>query len=129
MRAVCRVIFALVAIFHLSSCSEYARWLRQYTYPPDFRYIDRDHLRSTMWQLARQVEELDEHIRAPAEPEEHRKDVLKHLAGMETAVRSLNAEGWPSNHPLFDMNLPKFARDIGLARQAVETDPPNHALT
>jgi len=129
MRATCRIIFGLFAILQLSSCSEFSRWLRQYTYPPDFRYIEGDRLRSTMWQLARQVHELDEHIRAPAEPQHHRMDILEHLAGMETAVRNLNAVGWPSNHPLIDMNLPKFARDIELARQAVERDPPNYALT
>jgi hypothetical protein len=126
MRATCRIVFALFAILQLSSCSEFACWLRQYTYPPDFRYIERDQLRSTMWQLARQVQALDEHIQAPAQPEQHRKDILDHLVGMETAMRSLTAVGWPSNHPLIDMNLPRFERDIGLARQAVERDPPNY---
>ena len=125
----CRAVLGIFFILALSCCGDFSRRLRQYTYPPDFRYIERDQLRSTMWQLARQVHELDEHIRAPAEPDQHRKDILEHLTGMESAVKSLNAVGWPSNHPLIDMNLPKFERDIELARQAVERDPPNYTLT
>jgi hypothetical protein len=103
--------------------------MRQYTYPPDFRYIERDQLRSAMGQLAQQVRELDEHIQAPAEPDQHRKDIIEHLTGMDAAVRVLDSSGWPSNHPLIDMNLRKFRQDIRRAREAVERDPPNYALT
>jgi hypothetical protein len=120
-----------LAIFtgYACGCADFARWMRQYTYPPDFRYIERDQLRSAMWQLARHVRELDQHIQAPSEPEQHRQDILEHLAGMDAAVRMLDSSGWPSNHPLIDMNLPKFRQDIRLAREAVERDPPNYRLT
>jgi hypothetical protein len=129
MRATRRIIFAVFCIVQLSSCSDFARWLRQYTYPPDFRYIERDQLRTAMGQLARQVREIDEHMQAPVEPEQLRKDILEHLAAMEAAARNLNATGWPSNHERIDINLARFQRDIKLAREAVERDPPNYTLT
>jgi hypothetical protein len=46
---------------------------------------------------------------------------------MEAATRSLDTAGWPTNHPLIDMNMPKFRQDIRQAR-AVEHDPPNYAI-
>jgi hypothetical protein len=118
----------VIALNCAAGCADVARWVRPYTYPPEFRYIERDQLRSAMGQLARHVRELDEHIQAPSEPAQHRQDILEHLAGMDAAVGSLNVSGWPSNHPLIDMNLPKFQRDIRLARQAVERAPPNYTL-
>jgi hypothetical protein len=81
-----------------------------------------------MWQLARHVRELDQHLRSSTAGEQERKDILEHLDGMESATRTLDNAGWPSNHPMIDMNMPKFRQDIRLARDAVERTPPNYAL-
>jgi hypothetical protein len=128
MKAVRRLILIIV-IGCFAGCADVARWTRQYTYPSDFRYIERDQLRSTMGQLARHVREIDEHMQTPTDPAQLRKDILEHLDGMDAAVRSLNATGWPSNHARIDMNLSRFQRDIRLARQGVEQEPPNYTLT
>jgi hypothetical protein len=119
---------ALILCGLVGGCADFARWTRRYTYPPDFRYIERDQLRSAMWQLARHVRELDQHLRLSTAGEQQRKDVLEHLDGMENATRTLDNAGWPSNHPMIDMNMPKFRHDIRLARDAVERTPPNYAL-
>jgi hypothetical protein len=74
----------------LIGCADSARWLRRYTYPPDFRYIEREQLRSAMWQLARHMRELDQDIHSPLPPEQHRKDIVEHLDDMEAAARSLD---------------------------------------
>jgi hypothetical protein len=129
MKLVRLLIILIIAIDGLAGCADFARWVRQYTYPSDFRYIESDQLRSAMGQLARHVREIDEHMQTPMDPEQLRRDILEHLAGMDAAVRSLNTSGWASNHPLIDMNLPRFQRDIGLARQAVEQEPANYTLT
>jgi hypothetical protein len=119
---------ALILCGLVAGCADFARWTRRYTYPPDFRYIERDQLRSAMWQLARHVRELDQHLRLSTAGEQQRKDVLEHLDGMESATRTLDNAGWPSNHPMIDMNMPKLRQDIRLARDAVERTPPNYAL-
>jgi hypothetical protein len=36
----------------LCGCADFTRWVRQYTYPPEFRYIESHELRSEMPQLA-----------------------------------------------------------------------------
>jgi len=110
----------------LLGCVDTAKQVRQYTYPPDFRYITREELRSTMWQLAYYQRELNQLMRGPDTPAQHRQEIIDQLRAMESAAARLG--GWPSNHPLVEMNLPSFRRDIQTAREAVERDPPNFLL-
>jgi hypothetical protein len=114
--------------FLCAGCSDVTRWVRQYTYPPDFRYIERDQLRSTMWQLAYHSRELNRLLSQAEQQEPDRAEIVAQLRGMEQATEKLNTSGWPSNHPLVAMNLPNFRRDIKFAREAIERDPPNYLL-
>lgn len=84
---------ALILCGLVAGCADFARWTRRYTYPPDFRYIERDQLRSAMGQLARHVRELDQHLRSSTVGEQQRKDILEHLDGMESATRALDTAG------------------------------------
>ncbi len=122
-----KIVFVLMC-FVIAACADVARRVRQYTYPPDFRYIERDQLRSTMWQLAYHSRELNRVIAITEKRPPDRSAIVTHLSGMEQAAARLDTSGWPSNHPLVDMNLPNFRRDVKLAREAVERDPPNYLL-
>ena len=117
-----------VAWIQLLGCTDIAGWLRQHTYPPDFRYITRDELRSTMWQLAYHSRELSRLMRSPETAQENRPEIIEQLRGMEGAAAQLDRTGWPTNHPLIDMNLANFRRDIQSAREAAEREPPNFLL-
>ena len=112
----------------LSGCEGAAKQVRQYTYPPDFRYITREELRSTMWQLAYHSRELNQLMRGPDTPQQHRAEIIEQLRAMESAAARLSQSGWPSNHPLIEMNQARFRQDIRTAREAVERDPPNYLL-
>lgn len=81
-----------------------------------------------MWQLAFHSRELDRLIRSPETPLKNRSEILDQLVAMERAAEKLDRSGWPTNHPLIDMNLSNFRRDIRLAREAAERDPPNFML-
>jgi hypothetical protein len=110
-----------------SGCASLASRMRQYTYPPDFHYITREQLSSTMWQLARDVRELEKTLREPGDVDEQRRaEIIKLLASMDEKAARLNSTGRRSNHPMLDANLPTFRRDILLARQGVEKN--NYAL-
>jgi hypothetical protein len=121
------IIWCAVCV-ELLGCAGVAKQVRQYTYPPDFRYITRDELRSTMWQLAYHSRELSQLMRGPDTPQQHRGEIIEQLRAMESAAARLGQSGWSSNHPLIDMNLPSFRRDIKGALEAVEHDPPNFLL-
>jgi hypothetical protein len=109
-------------------CGGFDKWVRQYTYPPDFRYITPEELHSTMWQLAYHSRELNRLMRLSGNPQLYRGEILEQLRGMEQTAAKLNQSGWPTNHPLVDMNLANFRNDIRIAREAVEREPPNFLL-
>ena len=120
-------VVALMA-FQLLGCADFARWVRQYTYPPEFRYVKRDEVRSTMRELAFHSRELNRLIQLSDGPQAERTEIIMQLRAMEQAAEKLDQSGWPTNHPLIDMNLPSFRRDIKFAREAIEREPPNFLL-
>ena len=123
-----RLVFVAIIVLELSGCADIARWARQYTYPPEFRYIERDAVRSTMRDLAVHARELNDLLRSSDEPQRRRAEIITHLRAMEQAAEKLDQSGWPTNHPLIEMNLPSFLRDIAFAREAIEREPPNFLL-
>jgi hypothetical protein len=120
--------FAILIGLQLFGCADVARWVRQYTYPPEFRYVERDEVRSTMRELASHSRELNQLIKSSDGPQAQRGGIVMHLRAMEEAAQKLDQSGWPTNHPLIDMNLPSFRRDLRLAREAIEREPPNFLL-
>ena len=123
-----RSAFAALIALSLMGCADFARWVRQYTYPPEFRYLERDQVRSAMRQLAFHSRELNRLLRASDGPQNQRREIALQLKAMEEAAGKLDQSGWPTNHPLIDMNLPSFLRDIKFAREAIEREPPNFLL-
>jgi uncharacterized membrane protein len=123
------VLATFLACGALVACAGFPAWLRQYTYPPDFKYITQEQLRSTMWQLARQVRELQLLMQEPTSTNERqRQEVVERLTAMEHTTNQLNTSGRPSNHPVINHNLDALRRDIALARASVERNPPNYFL-
>ena len=120
-------ILALITLV-LMGCADFARRVRQYTYPPEFRYLEGDEVRSTMRQLAFHSRELNRLIQSDAEAQQRRDEVITHLKAMEATAAKLDQSGWPTNHPLIEMNLPRFRRDLKFAREAIEREPPNYLL-
>ena len=130
--AICKTRSTLLAagllVLQLSACADFAGWVRKYTYPPNFHYITDEQLRSGMWRLAYHARELRELMRSPEYVEARRAAALDHLDGMEHAILDLNRSGWPTNHPLVDANRSTFLRDIKIAREAINREPPNFLL-
>ena len=123
-----RLTFAALLALQLIGCADFARWVRQYTYPPEFRYLERDEVRSTMRELAFHSRELNQLMQSSDGPQTQRTEIIMHLRAMEQAAEKLDQSGWPTNHPLIDMNLPSLRRDIKFAREAIEREPPNFLL-
>jgi hypothetical protein len=115
-------------VISLTGCADIARWVRQYTYPPEFRYIEGEEVRTAMRQLASNSRQLNLLIQSSDGPQVQRTEILAHLKAMDEAAEKLDNSGWPSNHPMIDMNLPRFRRDIRLAREAIEREPANFLL-
>jgi hypothetical protein len=123
-----RLILAIGIAVQVSGCSDLARWVRQYTYPQDFRYVERTEVRGTMRELAFHSRELNDLLLQDQAPLEHRGEMIEHLRAMEQAAAKLDQSGGFSNHPKVDTNLPTFRQDLRLAREAIEREPPNFML-
>jgi hypothetical protein len=109
-------------------CADFARWVRQYTYPPEFHYVERDEIRSAMNRLGYHSRALSQLLRSSDDVEANRSEIIAHLKAMDAAAEKLDRSGWPNNHPLIDMNLPRFRRDLKFALEAIDREPSNFLL-
>ena len=120
-----RRVFAVLLLFQLMGCADFARWVRQYTYPPEFRYRERDEIRTAMSRLAIHAREINQLLRSGDDNEANRNEIIAHLKAMDEAAEILDQSGGTSNHPLIDTNLPRLRRDLKIAQEAIEREPPN----
>jgi hypothetical protein len=111
-------------------CSEHARErLREHTYPPSFNYIPEERLRSTMWDLAYHVAQLDQQMRGPkVGGDALQLEVIRELDEIQRAAAALGPGDWPSNHPQVSRNIDAFREDLDAARRAAAGQPPNYFL-
>ena len=84
-----RLIFLALTALELSGCADFARWVRQYTYPPEFRYLERDEVRSTIRELALHSRELNNLIKLMRRATGHRQSELKSSRTCEPWSRRL----------------------------------------
>jgi hypothetical protein len=87
----------MMIALQLSGCSDVARWVRQYTYPPEFHYIERDEIRGTMRELAAHARQVDQLMLVEDVPQEHRAEIIQHLRAWSRRPRSsINRVGRPT---------------------------------
>jgi hypothetical protein len=125
-----RAVAALVAASLLGGCSgQSAEVLRRHSYAPQFRYIDDEMLKSSMWRMADAATKLDVLMRR-GEPlgAAERESVVVLLDQMADAAGELSAPEHPSNHLVVDLNIEAFLRDVQSARMAAQRDPPSYYL-
>jgi hypothetical protein len=123
-----RRMFAVLFMLQLTGCADFARWVRQYTYPSEFHYLERDEIRSAMNRLAFHSRELNQLLRSSDDNQAKRSEIIAHLKAMDEAAEKLDKSGGPGNHPLIDTNLPRLRRDLKFAQEAIEREPPNFSL-
>jgi len=109
-------------------CRGSASRIRDYTYPPDFHYIEQHELDSAMGRLAVAVERLNGRLRTSQTSEAAVQGAVVAELGEIGAIAGQLSGGVGSNHPWLDHNLGAFQRDIELARRAATHDPPNYYL-
>jgi hypothetical protein len=120
---------ALLSATLLVACADLPARLRRHTYPPNFKYIERTQLRSAMWQLASDVNQIDELMRQPGPVDETRRaQIIQLLSAMDDATKDLATHGRPTNHPLIADHLDDFQHALVMARASVASEPPNYYL-
>ncbi len=125
-----RLLLALSIPLILLSCSNGAmETIRKVTYPPDFNYISKSKIQSTMHQFAWYSNLLNNTLLSgQAVTEEQRLNAISILRKMEKLSLNLGTEDLTSNHQVVSYNIDNFRRKIIDARVALQQDPPNYYL-
>jgi hypothetical protein len=101
--------------------------MRRAQYPPDFHYITKQEIHSTMGQLATEVVALDGLLSKQGGPTgDDRQKILEILGRMRTLAGQLK-KGSHSSHPRIDRYAPQLRAEIDRAREEVQmSDPPSY---
>lgn len=128
-RVIHRTFFIFILLF-LSGCqSGVLETVRKVTYPPDFNYISKEKLTSTMQSFAWYTTLLDNSLRdASSVTREQRQSAISILEKMEKLSLKLGSEALTSNHDIVSFNIDQFRLRIINARDGLLQEPPNYYL-
>jgi len=102
-------------------------FVRKHTYPPDFVYLEKQKLSTTMWKFAISLATINSDLKGIEIPKDAQQaEVVKELKNLEALARTMGGGGKHSNHPMIDDHLDDFIRDIEMARMAADRNPPNY---
>ncbi len=128
-RFIVYIILLVSAAISISACSNTAAVIRKVTYPPDFKYVSGQELRSYMSQLAFQLQQLDLSLAESNTVQPARQqEVIDILGRIETIGEKLQAGEAGSNHPFLQDYMGNFVNDISHARIAASLNPPIYYL-
>ncbi len=109
-------------------CESTRERVRATTMPPDLRYLPPEQIRTAMWVLAAEIQELERILETPEllERASTQSDVRARLARMRVAAETLDVPGKTTQHPVLNRNLDRFLGRLRQAERAVDRDPPNY---
>lgn len=101
--------------------------VRKVTYPPDFVYLERSEITSSMSRLSADIWRIEDILGSSETvlPYE-REEVISTLRDMKDVADKLGAGTVETNHPFIDQNIDPFRRDIELALEDVKKEPPDY---
>ena len=101
--------------------------VRKATYPPDFVYLEKQEISSSMQRMAVSINKLDRLLSDTGDQSVSKKDnVLLELNNIESITRNLGSSSNRSNHPLIDQHMDNFRDQLMMAKSAVGQDPPDY---
>jgi len=122
-------IILLGAIAGISGCDDFTAVVRKATYPPDFKYVTGQELRSRMDELAYQLQRLNQALvdneSGQAKPDQQQQ-VLTILSNIERIGSSLQAGEAGSNHPFLQDYMKNFLSIVAQASNGASLNPPSY---
>jgi len=121
------IILLLSTVLVFSGCSDFAAVVRKVTYPPDFKYVTGEELRTRMDQMAYQLQFLDNALAENNSGQStQQQQVLGALSNIERISVSLQAGDAGSSHPFLQDYMSEFVINVGRAKQAASLDSPSY---
>lgn len=123
-----RGLFFISTLFVLSACQNgMMETVRNVTYPPDFNYISKEKLTSTMQSFAWYTTLLDNNLRDTTNiSRDQRLSAINILEKMEKLSLDLGTESLSSNHNIVSFNIDQFRQNIIDAKIGLQQNPPNY---
>lgn len=125
-----RLSFMAVIVL-LSSCAE----IRLLTYPADFTWIGKEHLKTTMHEMGNSVSNINDLLEQDTNTSFQQSLIVDELDLIESYAISLTGETqWSisdqdkpkTNHPQINDSLDEFIESIEKARWQAQATPPNY---
>lgn len=107
----------------LVSCAK----VRKVTYPPNFVYIEKTGVKSTMSVFAENVLLIDKELMTKKERKNiDREKIVAAMDAILSAANALDQGMEQTNHRVIDHNLEVFRGSVKQARLMVQKQPPNY---
>ena len=110
------------------ACTSTPPSIPKLTYPPDFSYVPKERIQSTMWILAAEVGRLDRLLRDSPGPEDVRTqhEVQTSLQRMAASLEQIDYPGHMTQYPELNQHLGRFKERLMQAQRGAERTPPNY---
>lgn len=116
-----KLVLFICGLLVVAGCAE----IRKLTYPPEFTYIEKGELQSSMHRMAAAMGRLDTLVGADPAGDWTQKEILAQLNVIEEVALELSG-GKTTNHLLLDKHMGQFSSDVAKARLMARTSPPNY---
>ncbi|MDN4504050.1 hypothetical protein QX776_16680 [Alteromonadaceae bacterium BrNp21-10] len=117
------------SVILLGCNNNFSAAMRKVTYPPDFKYVTGQELRSGMDKLAYQLQMLDSAvIDNKQEPTIQQQKVLESLRKIEKIALGLQANEAGSSHPYLQNDMSEFVKTVSRAKTAASFEKPQYYL-
>jgi hypothetical protein len=119
-----------VAVALGAACVDVPATVQTVTYGPNFSYIPKERVQSSMWILAAEIGRLDDLLEASPDGKNLRAqiEIQNCLRRLSAAVEQIDHPGRSTQHPVLNQNLHRFAERISAAQRGAERTPPNYFL-
>ncbi|MGB7301541.1 MAG: hypothetical protein WA888_04025 [Burkholderiaceae bacterium] len=116
-----KLLLIIGGLLIVAGCAD----IRKLTYPPEFTYIEKSQLQSSMHQMATAMGRLDALICADPLKDSTQEEILAQLDLIDKVAWELSG-GKSTNHLLFDEHMEQFGADVAKARLMAKSSPPNY---
>lgn len=128
-KPVFRAIVSLVAVFALAGCSSNTDSFPQIANPPPFDYIDGEELRSSMHQLAFELQQLDMALLdAYIDRPSFQRQIVESIQNIERIGGYIQETDLSVRHPFLQDDMDRFLSDVRRAKEDAERSVPRYYM-
>ncbi|GJM14190.1 MAG: hypothetical protein DHS20C12_25930 [Pseudohongiella sp.] len=128
-KPVVRALLSVVAVFTLVGCNSSSDSFPQIANPPPFDYADGEELRSSMHQLAFELQQLDMALLdAYIDRPSFQRQIVESIQSIERIGGYIQETDLAVRHPFLQDDMDRFLSDVRRAREDAERNVPRYYM-